>query len=434
MRVRIRPTGRFGGTCTVPGDKSVGHRGVLLGAMARGRTVLRGLSSGHDVESSLGCVERLGVRITRDGHEVVVDSPGREGWRPGTHTLDAGNSGTTARLLMGMVAPCEALSVTLTGDASLARRPMKRASEPLQAMGARIDLHEGGTLPARIDGRPLTGTTHHLAVSSAQVKTALLLAGLGADGTTRVTEPHLSRDHTERMLPLFGARVESGPEGISVTRTTLVAPQLPIEIPGDPSSAIFFAVAAAICGDGEALTENVLLNPTRTGAFEVLHAMGADVRITPGVSPGEPRGALRVGPGALRGVEVSGAVVPRLIDDIPALAIAAACAEGTTVFRDAAELRVKESDRIDAVVTGLRAMGAEIEEFTDGFAVLGGRTLHGAHIDARMDHRIAMAFTLAGLVAEGETLVDGAQWVDTSFPGFFGQIAALTGGAVGLLE
>jgi 3-phosphoshikimate 1-carboxyvinyltransferase len=282
-----------------------------------------------------------------------------------------------------------------------------------------------------VDGRPLTGHSHGLEVSSAQVKSALLLAGLDAEGETWVREPSMSRDHTERMLPLFGAAVLQGRGGVGVRRAPLEAPEAVVEVPGDVSSAAFFAVAAAITG-GDVVVERVGLNPTRTGAFDVLRAMGAVVEEGAEDSAGEPWGSVRLRGSVAQPVEVRGAMVPRLVDELPVLAVAAALCRGTSVFRDAGELRVKESDRIRRVVDGLRAMGAAVEEFPDGFAIDGGRPLQGARIDAAGDHRIAMAFSVAGLAAEGATVIDGAEWASISYPAFYETLAALAPDAVRL--
>jgi 3-phosphoshikimate 1-carboxyvinyltransferase len=420
---------RFGGRVVVPGDKSIGHRAVLLAAAAKGLTRIEGLPGGADVRSSIACIERLGVVIRREADALVVESPGRAGWRRGAVELDAGNSGTTARLMAGLLAPVEGLRATLVGDASLSMRPMRRVSGPLASMGAWMEPGPAGGLPMVVDGRRLEGRNHVLDVASAQVKSALLLAGLDADGETWVREPAPSRDHTERMLPLFGAAVRQGTAGVGVVRTSLVAPLSPVVVPGDVSSAAFFGVAAAITG-GEVVIDGVGLNPTRTGVFDVLASMGVCIETVCEADAGEPRGSVRVSGRAVRGVDVRGAMVPRLVDELPVLAVAAALCAGTSTFRDAGELRVKESDRIRRVVDGLRAMGAEVEEFPDGFAVDGGRPLRGARIDAAGDHRIAMAFSVAGLAASGETVVEGAEWAAISYPGFHETLAALSAGSV----
>ncbi|MFM2151678.1 MAG: hypothetical protein RL199_113 [Pseudomonadota bacterium] len=431
MKAVIRRASGVEGRVVVPGDKSIGHRAVLFAAAARGATRIVGLPDGGDVRSSLACVTRLGVSVRRDGEAVLLDSPGRAGWRRGEVELDAGNSGTTARLLAGLLSPVTGLRGRVVGDASLSQRPMRRVAVPLGRMGASIGLGDAGGLPMVVDGRPLTGMLHRLEVASAQVKSALLLAGLGAEGETWVREPSLSRDHTERMLPLFGASVLEESGGVGVRRTALEAPVADVVVPGDVSSAAFFAVAAAITG-GDAVIERVGLNPTRTGAFDVLRAMGAVVSERVEGAAGEPWGSVRIRGPIDRPVDVRGAMVPRLVDELPVLAVAAALCRGTSVFRDAGELRVKESDRIRRVVDGLRAMGAEVEEFPDGFAVEGGRPLMGARIDAAGDHRIAMAFSVAGLAADGETVIDGAEWASISYPAFYETLASVAPDAVGI--
>lgn len=430
MKAIIRRARQFEGTLGVPGDKSISHRAVLFGTLAKGTTRVRGLSSGGDVQTSLGVARRLGVRVSDEGGVLLLESRGRDGWPRGAVALDAGNSGTTARLLLGMLSPVEGLVATLTGDASLSRRPMRRVANPLGLMGANLELAANGSLPALVRGARLHGHPHVLEVASAQVKTALLLAGLGADGETWVREPSTSRDHTERLLPTFGAAVTTGERGVGVRRSALEAPAQLLEIPGDPSSAAFFAVAAALVPGSRVQVTNVSLNPTRTGAFEVLRAMGARCETEATGGGGEPAGTLHAGSGTLVSTTIAGELVPRLIDELPVLAVAAALASGTTVIRDAAELRVKESDRLHLVAAGLQAMGALVEELPDGLVIHGGRPLHGAHLEAHMDHRLAMAFAVAGLVADGQTVVEGAEWADISFPGFFATLARLSGGAV----
>lgn len=429
MRVIVTRANRLQGTLRVPGDKSISHRAVLFGALARGTTRITGIAAGADVRSSIACVESLGARVRHEGDGIVeVASEGRGAWANRSGRLDAGNSGTTVRLLMGMLASVPGLDVTLEGDASLSRRPMRRIADPLRLMGADLSLADGDRLPARVRGAALQGVSHELNVASAQLKTALLLAGLQADGETWVSEPAPSRDHTERLLPAFGATIHHGPKGVGVVRQELTATT--IDVPGDPSSAAFFAAAAALVPDADVRIERVGTNPTRTGVVDVLRAMGARVDFDDENPAAEPFATWACGPGALRATRIEGALVPRLVDEIPVLAVVAALADGETVIADAAELRVKESDRIRLVCDGLRAMGANVDERPDGLVVRGGRPLHGARIDAGHDHRIAMSFAIAGLVADGETVIDGAEWADVSFPGFFDELGRLTNGAV----
>jgi len=429
MRAIIKRARHLTGELTVPGDKSISHRAVLFGALARGTTRVTGLAPGGDVRSSAACVAHLGVEMRPAGEgRVEIVSPGRGGWKRGVVHLDAGNSGTTARLMMGMLAPVEALTAHLEGDASLSRRPMRRVMQPLAAMGAQIELSTAGALPATVRGAALHGMKHRLNVSSAQVKTSLLLAGLAAEGKTWVHEPELSRDHTERLLPAFGGTLLRGEDGVGVRRHELTAAEL--TVPGDPSSAAFFAAAAAIVPGSRLRIGGVGTNPTRTGIIEVLAAMGAPVEVESGPAAAEPLGTWVCSHHGLSGTTVAGAIVPRLIDEVPVLAVVAAQASGTTIIRDAGELRVKESDRLKLVAGGLAAMGADVEELPDGLIIRGGRPLHGARIDSGMDHRIAMSFAVAGLVADGETIIEGAEWADISFPGFFRLLSEVSGGCV----
>jgi 3-phosphoshikimate 1-carboxyvinyltransferase len=429
MRAIVTRAKALSGNLTVPGDKSISHRAVLFGSLAKGTTVVSGLAPGGDVRSSQACVAKLGVEVrqTADGRTEIV-SPGREGWKRGEVELDAGNSGTTARLMMGMLSPVEGLTARLTGDESLSRRPMKRVATPLGLMGARIDLSPSGALPATVHGGRLTGTKHRLSISSAQVKTSLLLAGLAADGETWVHEPELSRDHTERLIPAFGASLLRGPDGIGVRRQALTATAM--TVPGDPSSAAFFAAAAAVVPGSMICISGVGTNPTRAGIVEVLAAMGTPVRIEDEHTDAEPYGTWVCSSGSLRGTTIAGEIVPRLIDEVPVLAVVAALAQGTTIIRDAADLRVKESDRLKLMAQGLTAMGAHVEELPDGLVIHGGQPLHSARIDSGMDHRIAMSFAVAGLVADGETIIDGVEWADISFPGYFRLLSQVSGGCV----
>jgi 3-phosphoshikimate 1-carboxyvinyltransferase len=429
MRAVVTRARRFSGDVRVPGDKSISHRAVLFGAVARGTTTVSGLAPGADVRSSAACVGRLGVAVTASGPDAIqIVSPGRSAWKGNPVDLDAGNSGTSARLLMGMLAPATGLTARIEGDPSLSGRPMRRVAEPLAEMGARITLSPSGTLPVTVEGHALQGTKHRLRISSAQVKTSLLLAGLAADGDTWVREPEVSRDHTERLLPAFGVHLLRGADGVGVRRQELSGTA--ITVPGDPSSAAFLAAAAAIIPGSNVRVRGVGTNPTRTGIHDVLAEMGNPVRVEDAVAAAEPYGTWVCQHHALRAVTIAGAVVPRLVDEIPVLAVVAAMAEGTTTIRDAAELRVKESDRLKLVANGLKSMGAAVDELPDGLVIHGGRPLRGAHIDSGMDHRIAMSFAVAGLVADGETVIEGIEWADISFPGFFRLLGELTDGAV----
>ena len=404
----------------VPGDKSISHRALILGALATGRTTIRGLAPGGDCRSTRACLAALGVAISEkvapDGTVWHVEGLGLGGLVPPAAPLDAGNSGTTARFLMGVLAG-HRFTATLTGDASLSRRPMRRVADPLGLMGARIDT-TGGCLPATVAGRPLRGITYETPVPSAQVKSAVLLAGLHAEGVTAVTESRQTRDHTERALAAFGADISVEPLRVSVGGgRPLTAAD--ITVPGDPSSAAFWAAAAAGIPGASVVLDGVGVNPSRTAFLGVLERMGArvDVRLDDG-SGAEPLGCLTVRHASLRPVEIEPFEVPGLIDELPALAALATHGGGLSVT-GAGELRVKESDRIAALVAGLRGLGADVEEFSDGFRVSGARRLTGGVADAAGDHRLAMAFAVAALGARGDSRICGAEAVAVSYPGFF---------------
>ena len=416
----VSPARRFGGAVRVPGDKSISHRALILGALATGRTTIRGLAPGGDCRSTRACLSALGVGISEtagpDGTVWHVLGLGLGGLVPPAAPLDAGNSGTTARFLMGVLAG-HRFTATLTGDASLSRRPMRRVADPLGLMGARIDT-TGGCLPATIAGRPLRGITYETPVPSAQVKSAVLLAGLHAEGVTVVTESRQTRDHTERALAAFGADISVEPLRVSVGGgRPLTAAD--ITVPGDPSSAAFWAAAAAGIPGASVVLDGVGVNPSRTAFLGVLERMGArvDVRLDDG-SGAEPLGCLTVRHASLRPVEIEPFEVPGLIDELPALAALATHGGGLSVT-GAGELRVKESDRIAALVAGLRGLGADVEESSDGFRVSGARRLTGGVADAAGDHRLAMAFAVAALGARGDSRICGAEAVAVSYPGFF---------------
>jgi 3-phosphoshikimate 1-carboxyvinyltransferase len=426
----------------VPGDKSIGHRALLLNAIAEGGAVVSGLPEGRDLAATLGALKSLGVSIAEmAGNRLRIEGTARWSAR---EPVDCANSGTTARLLLGILATRAGEPVTLVGDPGLSRRPMRRVVEPLQAMGARIAAAETPSvkasqrsatgagipdrLPLTVTGSALRGASHRLPVASAQVKSALLLAGLAARGPTTVEEPGASRDHTERMLERMGARVRRDGRRTGVEPGTLAA--IDVAVPGDLSSAApFLALAAAKEGSRLAI-RGVGLNPTRTGFVDVLRAMGARVEVEVEVEDPEPHGTIRIEGGGLRAVRLGPEIVPRVIDELPLVAVLATRAEGETVVSGAAELKVKESDRIDAVVRGLRALGARVEPLEDGFAVEGPAPLLGAALDVASDHRIGMALAVAAALADGESELVGAEWVDVSFPGFFERLgrgaAALT--------
>ncbi len=430
MNLRITPVTRLAGEIEVPGDKSISHRAALFGALAEGRTEITGYLEGEDCLNTIAAVRALGVEVTRKGDgRYLVDGVGLTGLTEPDNVIDCGNSGTGARLLLGVLAG-QPFTTVLTGDDSLRRRPMGRVVEPLTRMGARVAGRDGGRrLPLAITGRrPLTALTYRSPVASAQVKTALLLAGLWADGPVTVEEPSLSRDHTERMLAGFGARLDVAPGRVTISPGARLTGQ-PIAVPGDISSAAFFLVAAAIAREALVTIRHVGVNPTRTGVLDVLAAMGARVRPqAPSAGGGEPASDLLVTSGPLSATEIGGPLIPRLIDEIPVLAVAACVAGGTTRVRDAAELRVKESDRIAAIATELGKMGARIRETPDGLEIQGGGKLTGARVRSGGDHRMAMALAVAGLIADGPTLIEDTDCIATSFPGFADLLNRLAGG------
>lgn len=429
---RVRPARDLVGTVRVPGDKSISHRAAMLAAAAGGRVTLEGYAPGRDAASTLACLAALGVAVTRPAADrVVVEGPGIDGWQAPAAPLDAGNSGTTMRLLLGLLAT-RPFAATLTGDASLCRRPMGRVVEPLRRMGARIEGRDGGRrAPLRVRGGALRGIHHDSPVASAQVKSALLLAGLFAEGRTSVREPALSRDHTERMLPLFGVPVRRDGLTVAVEGGRPLRAPARVSIPGDPSAAAFYLAAAVLCPGSRVVVPGVGVNPTRIGFLEVLEAMGARIRMRirdEAASPagdgptgpvGEPVADLIAEASDLRAVAVGGELIPRLIDEIPILAVLATQARGTTRIRDAAELRVKETDRLRALAEELRRLGARVDEHPDGLDVHGPTPLRGAACDARGDHRMAMALAVAGLAADGETAIVGAACAAVSDPDFF---------------
>lgn len=423
MDVAIGPVSSLVGHIRVPGDKSISHRAAIIGALASGRTVITGFLRAEDCLRTLACLRELGVVVEDDANQVVITGTAGRLSEP-ARVLDAGNSGTTMRLLAGVLAG-QPFTSELDGDASLRERPMDRVAEPLRRMGAHVGAREGRYPPLRIMGGELRGITYTLPVASAQVKSAVLLAGLQAQGETAVVEPVPTRDHTERMLVEFGVPVRR--EGSRITVEPAVPRGREMAIPGDLSSAAFFLAAAAARLGSEVTVEEVGVNPTRTGVLEILRAMGADVDVAAeSERAGEPVAAVTVRGGALRGVTIGGPMIPRVIDDLPVLGVLAAVSHGRTVIQDAAELRVKESDRIGVLAAGLRALGMSIEERPDGMVIEGGR-LRGGTVDAGGDHRMAMAFAVAGLLAEEPVTVRGAEATAISFPGFFEAVRALGG-------
>ncbi len=414
----VTPAKRLAGEITVPGDKSISHRSLILGSLANGETVVRGLLRGEDNMATLHAFQLMGVPISDDGETVRISGQGLRGLKEPTDVVDCGNSGTSIRLLTGLLAAQSFFSV-LTGDQYLRRRPMKRVVGPLAKMGAIIHGRDGGEkAPLAILGRQLTGMHYESPIASAQVKSALLLAGLYADGETTVTEPHVSRDHSERMFAHFGADLQVIPGGVTI-RGGRELTGGEIVVPGDISSAAFFLVAGLIVPGSELLIRNVGVNPTRTGIIDILQAMGGDIQLLDQrMVSGEPVADLLVRASTLKGIEIGGDVVPRAIDEFPVISVAAACAAGETVIRDAHELRVKESDRIAAMAANLRLAGVAVEETEDGMIVQGGGQINGCQADSKGDHRIAMAMLVAGLVAGGPIAVNDTACIATSFPTF----------------
>jgi 3-phosphoshikimate 1-carboxyvinyltransferase len=429
----ISSGGSLGGTVRVPGDKSISHRALLFGAIAEGTTWIEGLLPAEDPLSTAACLRAMGVEVSaiRAGEPVRVQGVGLDGLQEPADVLDCGNSGTTMRLMLGLLAGRTGRHFVLSGDASLRGRPMRRVGAPLGQMGAVIHgRKEGNFAPLAVLGQPLRGTTIRTPVASAQVKSAILLAGLTATGPTTVIEPAQSRDHSERMLRAFGAEIMVGGPGhteVTVVPGACLRGQH-VVVPGDISSAAFWLVAGAITPGAELTVENVGLNPSRTGILDVLAQMGARIEVlNPRDVAGEPVGDLRVCHGPLQAFAIGGELIPRLVDEIPVLAVAACCAEGVSRISDAAELRVKETDRLAVMARQLGAMGARIEEFEDGMAVTGITTLRGAAVDSETDHRVAMSLAVAALVAKGSTSLARPEAAAVSYPGFWDDLQRLRG-------
>lgn len=430
-RYRVRRSGPLRGIVRVPGDKSIGHRAILFGALARTPSRVTGLSGGLDNLSTADAFRAMGVPIELSDREARIEGVGLRGLRMPTSTLDCGNSGTTMRLLCGLLS-AQRFSTTLVGDHSLMKRPMGRVIDPLRARGAHIEGSAGAKpgvayppvhIAGLVEGESLSGLEYAMPIASAQVKSALLLSGLYASGPTVVSEPELSRDHSERMLRALGVPLET------VGTTVRLDPTegwsggwdgFDWVVPGDPSSAAFPLIAACIVPGSEVRVDNVNTNPTRTGLFDAMRAMGVPPHLEPrgAGAGGEPVGSLVGRSGTPRGGLVGGELVVRMIDEVPVFCALAAVSSGTTTVRDAKELRVKESDRIAVMATALRDFGVPCEELDDGMVVQGGRPLHAARVTSHGDHRIAMTAALLGMIAEGETVVDDVECVDTSFPGF----------------
>lgn len=441
MRLRVRSGPALRGRTEVPGDKSIGHRAVLFAGLARGRCVVRGLSGGADNRATVAAMKAMGVPIEEQGDELRVQGVGLRGLRMPTDVIDCGNSGTTMRLLAGLLSG-QRFGTRLVGDESLTRRPMGRVIGPLRARGAHIggttregrpategDLYPPLSIAPLVEGEPLAGLEYDMPIASAQVKSSLLLSGLYAAGPTALSEPVVSRDHTERMLMALGVPLQTAGAAVLLDPAGWSGgwDGFEWEIPGDLSSAAFLLAAATMVPGSRVVVEGVGINPTRTGLLDALRFMGARVDLLrrPEGVPGEPTADLSVGHTALRGVLLGGELLVRMIDEVPALCAIAATAKGSTEIRDARELRVKETDRIAAMAAVLQAFGVPCQELEDGLVVTGGGPLRGARVHSRGDHRVAMAGALLGLVAEGETVVEDADCIATSFPTFVPTLQAL---------
>lgn len=413
------------GDLTVPGDKSVSHRSVMFGAIASGTTTVGGFLLGEDCLSTIDCFRKLGVDIEVEGTNVTIHSPGMDSWQEPSEVLYTGNSGTTTRLMLGILAGSSVHTV-MTGDASIGKRPMRRVIDPLRQMGAHITGRaDGQYTPLAIQGTTLRAIDYKMPVASAQVKSAILLAGLRAKGTTIVREMEVSRDHTERMLRQFGAHVAVDNGVVSIEGGQALK-GTHVSVPGDISSAAFFLVAGAICENSQVTLHNVGINPTRDGIIEVLQKMGATMTLTPNDdNQAEPTATIQIATSTLKATTIEGDIIPRLIDEIPILALLATQAHGQTIIKDAEELKVKETDRITAVVTELKKLGAQIEATEDGMIINGPTPLKGANLQTYGDHRIGMMGAVAALVTDGAVTLDDAQCIAVSYPSFFEHVEAV---------
>jgi len=413
------------GALTVPGDKSVSHRSVMFGAIASGTTTVEGFLLGEDCLSTIDCFRKLGVDIEVEGTNVTIHSPGMDSWQEPSEVLYTGNSGTTTRLMLGILAGSSVHTV-MTGDASIGKRPMRRVIDPLRQMGAHITGRaDGQYTPLAIQGTTLQAIDYNMPVASAQVKSAILLAGLRANGTTIVREMEVSRDHTERMLRQFGAHVAVDNGVVSIEGGQALK-GTHVSVPGDISSAAFFLVAGAICENSQITLHNVGINPTRDGIIEVLQKMGATMTITPNDdNQAEPTATIQIATSTLKATTIEGDIIPRLIDEIPILALLATQAHGQTIIKDAEELKVKETDRITAVVTELKKLGAQIEATEDGMIINGPTPIKGANLQTYGDHRIGMMGAVAALVTNGVVTLDDAQCIAVSYPSFFEHVEAV---------
>lgn len=423
--MKLTYTAPLRGEISVPGDKSISHRAVMFGSLAKGTTEITNFLQGADCLSTIACFRKMGIPIENTPERILIHGRGLRGLSAPESTLDVGNSGTTLRLISGILSG-QSFESFLDGDSSIRRRPMKRIMTPLSMMGAKISSAEGnGCAPLHIQGTPLHAIHYQSPVASAQVKSCVLLAGMYSDGVTSVTEPVLSRNHSEIMLNYFGAHVTSEGTTASIEPSPTLEGRA-VQVPGDISSAAYFIAAGLLVPGSEILIRNVGVNPTRDGILKVCQAMGAQItRINEHCGSGEPTADLLVRHSSLNGTIIEGGLIPTLIDELPVIAVMAAFAQGTTIIRDAAELKVKESDRIQVMVDNLSRMGADVEGTEDGMIIHGGKALHGAYIDSHLDHRIAMSFAVAALAAEGETEIGDAHCVNISYPGFYEDLAGL---------
>lgn len=423
--MEIKKITNLRGEIQIPGDKSISHRAVMFGSLASGTTKITNFLDGADCLSTISCFQSMGISIEKNTSEILVHGKGLHGLSSPSHILDVGNSGTTTRLISGILAG-QNFSSELTGDESIQSRPMKRIMTPLQSMGADIiSVKNNGCAPLRINGKPLTAIHYNSPVASAQVKSCVLLAGMYADGITSVTEPVLSRNHTEIMLKHFGASVFSSGTTASIHPNPALEAR-EIKVPGDISSAAYFIAAGLLTPNSEIILKNVGINSTRDGILRVCQAMGGDISILNKYDDGEPTADLLIRTSTLHGTTIGGDIIPTLIDEIPMIAIMAAFAEGTTIIKDAAELKVKESDRIAVMADNLKRMGADVVATDDGMIIHGGRPLHGAVIDSHNDHRIAMSFAVAGGICEGPLDIIGAECVNISYPKFYTDLYRLS--------
>lgn len=413
------------GEVTIPGDKSISHRAIMLGSLAKGTSVITNFLQGEDCISTIQCFRQMGIQIEEDSDKIIVKGNGLHGLKKPTSVLNVGNSGTTIRLISGILSATN-FELEITGDSSIQKRPMKRIIDPLALMGAQINsIRDNGCAPLRITGSKLTGIHYKSPVSSAQVKSSILLAGLYANGQTHVTEPYISRNHTELMFQQFGIPIQTVGTTATVSPVTEIY-SCDIEVPGDISSAAYFIAAGLLVPNSEMMIRNVGINPTRAGIIQVCKDMGGDITLENIRQNGhEPVADILVRTSPLKGITIEGSIIPTLIDEIPIIAILAAYADGETIIKDASELKVKESNRIDVMVHHLSLMGANITGTEDGMIIHGVEQLQGAIIDSKMDHRIAMSFAIAGIMAQGETHIIDADCVNISYPGFYNQIEEL---------